>query len=365
MLRFFMIAILTCTSALAQTAPANASSSAPNPPAGIQQPKFHPENVGPNTVVLEIQGVCSGMGDGFTKPAPCVTQITRDQFLSMVTAVGVNAPNATSAAHRSFAESYVQLLALADAAEKAGIDKDPQFEELMRIVHVRTLGEAYRRYLEGKFGNPSQEEIEAYYKQSANKFETIKVERIIIPTASNRKLTGTPAENAKKLRELADQLHERAVNGEDMTLLQTDAYKALGLPAPPNTDMGSRRRGSFTPAIEAELFALKAGEVTKIEPEPFGLTIYRLRSRGVPPLEQLRGEILKEMHEKNVENTIKAVMDNVHTNLNLDYFTPATVAKVPPTRVMTPHPLELHPRTAPTTSAPEAASPNTTTAPKP
>jgi len=186
------------------------------------------------------------------------------------------------------------------------------------------------------------------------------VERVIVPTASTSKLAGTPAENAKKLKELVEKIHERAVNGEDMTLLQTDAYKALGLPAPPNTDMGSRRRGSFTPAIEADLFALKAGEVTKVESEPSGLTIYRLRSHGLPPLEQVRGEILKDMHVKNVENTIKAVMDNVHTNLNLDYFTPAPVSKIPNTHVMTPHPLELHPKTAPATSTPGGS-----TVPKP
>ncbi len=39
-------------------------------------------------------------------------------------------------------------------------------------------------------------------------------------------------------------------------------------------------------------------------------------------MDQLRPEILRDLHEKNVENTIKAVMDNVHTNLNLDFFTP-------------------------------------------
>jgi parvulin-like peptidyl-prolyl cis-trans isomerase-like protein len=356
MLRVFVIAMLTCASATAQTAPVTPPPSARNTPAGVQQPTFHPERVKADTVVLEIQGVCSGMGDGFTMPAPCVTKITRDQFLSMVTAVGVNSPNAPSAAHRSFAESYVQLLALADAAEKAGIDKDSQFEELMKIVRVRTLGEAYRRYLEAKFGNPSQEDVEAYYKQNTTKFETIKVERVIVPVAA-RKITGSPAEVAKKTRELAAQIRERAVNGEDMTLLQTDAYKTLGLPAPPNTDMGSRRRGSFQPSIEAELFALKAGEVTKIESEPAGLTVYRLRSRGVPPLEQLRGEILKEMHEKNVENTIKAVMDNVHTNLNLDYFTPAPVTRIPNTHLMTSHPLELHPKPATPATTPADGNP--------
>jgi len=359
MLRILLIVILTCACGLAQTAPATPSSS--NPPAAApQQPTFHPERVGPDTVVLEIQGVCSGLGDGVTKTAPCVTQITRDQFLAMVTAVGVNTPSTPPAQHRSFAESYVQLLALADAAEKAAIDKDPQFMELMKIVRVRTLGEAYRRYLEGKFNNLSQEDVEAYYKQNSSKFETIKVERVIVPVAA-RKITGTPDEIAKKTRELAAQIRERAVNGEDMTQLQTDAYKTLGLPAPPNVDMGSRRRGAFPPAIESELFALKAGEVTKIESEPAGLTIYRLRSRGVPPLEQLRGEIMKDLHEKNVESTVKAVMDNVHTNLNLDYFTPAQATKIPNTHVMTPHPLELHPKTGTPTPTPAGNTPATST----
>ena len=358
MLRIFLTAMLTCASAVAQllpapkNAPAGQSSQYSASPA--QQPTFHPERVGPDTVVVEIQGICSGLGDGSSKSAPCVTQITKDQFLSMVTAIGVNTPNSPTAAQRSFAEGYVQLLALADAARKAGVDKDPQYMELMRIVQVRTLGEAYKRYLEAKFGNPSQEEIETYYKQNGAKFEAIKVERVIIPVSS-RKLGGSAEEVAKKAKELADQIRQRAVNGEDMTVLQGDAYKALGLPAPPNTDMGTRRRGSFPQALEAQLFALKAGEVTKIEAEPAGLTIYRLRSRGIPTVDQLRPEILRDLHEKNVENTIKAVMDNVHTNLNLDFFTPVPVAKIPPTHVMTPHPLELHPKDGPPIQPPTDA----------
>ena len=359
MLRVFLTAMLTCASAVAQLLPAPKNSPAgsssqysANP---AQQPTFHPERVGPDTVVVEIQGICSGLGDGSSKPAPCVTQITKDQFLSMVTAIGVNNPNSPTASQRSFAESYVQLLALANAAEKAGVDKDPHFLELMKIVHIRTLGEAYKRYLEAKFGNPSQEEVETYYKQNGAKFEAIKVERVIIPVSS-RKFAGSPDEMAKKAKGLADQIRQRAVDGEDMTVLQGDGYKALGLPAPPNTDMGTRRRGSFPPALEAQLFALKAGEVTKIETEPAGYTIYRLRSRGIPTLDQLRPEILRDLHEKNVENTIKAVMDNVHTNLNLDFFTPAPVAKIPPAHVMTPHPLELHPKDGPPIQPPPDAT---------
>ena len=43
----------------------------------------------------------------------------------MVTAIGVNTPNSPAASQRSFAEGYVELLALANAAEKAGVDQAP------------------------------------------------------------------------------------------------------------------------------------------------------------------------------------------------------------------------------------------------
>jgi hypothetical protein len=359
MLRIFLTAILMCASAVAQLVPVprNQQPTSQIPMAPPEQPTFHPERVKPDTVVIEIQGVCSGVGEGAAKPTPCVTQITKDQFLNMVTAIGVNSPNSATPSQRSFAESYIQLLVLADAAEKAGINKDPQFMELMKIVQVRTLGEAYKRYLEGKFGNPSQEEIEAYYKQNTAKFETVSVDRVIVPLVNSRKTPVPQADVVNKAKELAKKIRERAVNGEDMTVLQGDAYKALGLPAPPNTDMGTRRRGSFPPAIEAELFALKSGEVTKIETEPSGLTVYRLRSRGVPTVEQLRAEILKDLHQKNVENTIKAAMDNVHSNLNLDFFTPVPAARIPATHVMTPHPLELHPKNGETIAAPADNTP--------
>lgn len=354
MLRIVLTAMLMCASAVGQLVPVPRTETSPSqvPMAPPEQPTFHPERVQPDTVVMEVQGVCSGLGEGAAKPSPCVTQITKDQFLNMVAAVGVNTATSATPSQRSFAEGYVQLLALADAAEKAGITKDPQVIELLKIVQVRTLGEAYKRYLEGKFGNPSQEDIDAYYKQNTAKFETVSVDRVIVPVVNSRKTPVPQTEVVNKAKELAIKIRERAANGEDMTVLQGDIYKTLGLPAPPNTDMGTRRHGSFPLAIETQLFALKSGEVTKVETEPAGLTIYRLRSRGVPTVEQLRTEILKDLHQKNVENTIKAVMENVHANLNLDFFTPAPAAKIPATHVMTPHPLELHPKNGQTVVAP-------------
>jgi len=313
--------MLMCASALCQTATSQQPPNFPKP-AIAQQQVFHPENVHPDTVVLEIQGVCSGLADGSSKTDPCATQITKDQFTTMIAAIGTSNPMmSTPAAQRSFAESYAQLLGLADAAHKAGFDKDPKFLELMRIVQIRTMAEEYRHFLEDKANNPSQEEVETYYKKNVARYEQIKVERVIIPPVSARRVSAASAADvSKKIKDLTNEIRERAVKGEDMNILQADVYKKLGLPAPPNTDMGSRRRGTLPGKLEAELFALKPGEVSRVETEPAGYTIYRLRTHDVPSLDSVRPEILRDLHKEYVENTIKTTMGRVNANLNMDYF---------------------------------------------
>jgi hypothetical protein len=319
--------MLASACALAQTAPAQSPSNIPVPQANQQV--FHPENVGPNTVVVEIQGACSGLGDGVVKQAPCVTQITKSQFAAMIAAIGTSNPMTTTAAQRNFAESYIQLLALANAAESAGVDKDPQFLELMKIMRLRTLSDFYRRSLESKASNPSPEEIQAYYKEHPAKYEQIRLERVIVPPARGN--AASAADASKKARDIAEQVRARAEKGEDMEILQAYAYKELGLPAPPPADLGVRRRGTLAANLESELFALKPGEVTKVEVEPAGFTVYRLRTRDLPSMESVKNELLRDMKLKYVSDAIKAAEDRVHSNLNLDYFTPhqAIVGPVP------------------------------------
>jgi len=310
-----------CASAAAQLAPAPAVPSGQKTSQIEVQPAFHPENVPADAVVMDIHGVCSGLGDGAAKAAPCETQITKKQFNTMLMAVMAGVSSSTApAAQRNFAESYAHLLALADAAQKSGIEKDPQFQELMKIVQVRTMAEAYRQFLQTKADNPAQSEIDAYYQQNTAKFEQIRLERVIIPPATGRRLPANVPDPNKKARDLASQIRERAVKGEDMTILQADAYKALGLPAPPNTDLGTRRRGTLPAALETELFGLKPGEVSQIHTEPAGFTIYRLRTHDVPRVDVVRNEILRDLHQNYVTEAIKAAEGRVSTDLNADFF---------------------------------------------
>jgi PPIC-type PPIASE domain len=324
MIRIFLTVLFAAASALAQTASAPAAqpivsgAQAPSIPSP-QQPAFNPDNVPPNAPVVTVHGVC-GNNAASAKPGSCETVITKEQFKAMLEGMNVTSQISTPAAMRSFAESYTNLLALADAGEKAGFDKDPHFLELIRIGRIRALAESYRHSLDEKFSNPSPEEIEAYYKENIAKYEALKVERIIIPNINPNRTPAARSEFEKQFQKLANDIHERAARGEETQKLQDEAYKALSLPSPPRTDLGLKRKGGLPAGIEKDLFPLRPGEVTRLEPEMSGLNIYKLRSRDTIPLEFVKAEIVRDLHQKNMEAAIKSVTGSVHSDLNDQFF---------------------------------------------
>jgi PPIC-type PPIASE domain len=319
--------VLAGASGLAQTAGTPAGSQSQSPqnarPAVLPATDSHQnspalEQVRPDAVVITIHGFCPG---GDPKSATCATSVTKEQFEHMISAMSVNTQLLNNpVAMRGFAESYVQSMALAEAAEKAGVDRQPDVEELMRIVRVRTLADAYRRYLQHKYSNPTNEEIEAYYKQNLARFDQVELDRIAIPRANPRLPKEAQADWQKKVQKLAAEISERAAKGEDMGKLQVEAYKALGVTPPLTTDLGAKRRGSLPAVLEQELFSLKSGEVGKLQSDAAAFTIYKVRSRTTLSLEQAKAEIVQQIQQKNFQTSIQEVVGGLHSDFHEQYF---------------------------------------------
>jgi hypothetical protein len=238
-------------------------------------------------------------------------------------------------AKRSIAKSYGDILALAAEGEKAGVEKDPQFQELLKVLRIRALADSYRRLLDEKYSHPSAEDIEAYYKQNAGKYERMAIDRVFIPKVNVKLPKDKRADFEKKAQQIATEIHERATKGEDVNKLQVEAYKTLGLIPPATTDLGARNRGSFPITIEQAVANLKTGEVSKIISDPTGFTFYKMRSRDILPLDAVKDEIVRTMSEKNKQAAIQSVLQNVHTDLNEQFFATPVVS---PPRTFPPRP---------------------------
>ena len=288
--------------------------------------------------------------------------VTKAEFEKM-TEAGSIAP----AMRRNFAQFYVELLVFNREAQKAGIDKDPKFQEFMRLMRMRTMGEFYRRQLDEKYRNPPQPELETYYKQNLARYEEIKLSRIFIP-AKNTSSPGN-SEWEKKAADLAKDIHDRVAKGEDLDKLQKEAYTTLSLTiAPPNTNVGNRRRGQMAPKEEQELFGLKPGEVSQVEQDPSGYIIYKVESKQTLPLENVKEEISREIYREKMEGKIKSAQASVKPEFNGQYFgVPAQPAAGrpggPPLAVdedrRPPRPTAPAPSKVPPGATPSNAAPNT------
>jgi hypothetical protein len=310
------------TQAQQQQATPTAQSSQPPAAVGSQPQPVLPAPVAPDAPVLTVHGVCpAGQTATPEKPESCTLVLTRTQFEALVSSLNVNNQAYAPPALRGFATNYATILGLAKAAENVGVDKDPRFLDLMKIARARALAESYRRYLQEKYGNPSADEIAAYYQQNVSKFEQMKIERIHIPKVDPTRPQDRRPEFEKKARQLAADIRERAARGEDVTSLQAEVYKTLGLKTqPPQTELSVSPKPTFPANVEQEINALKAGEVTKVEFEPSGFNIYKVRVRNTVPLEQAKGQIVREISQKNIDDALKAATSGVHSDLNEQYF---------------------------------------------
>jgi hypothetical protein len=320
---------------------AQAQQPAPPPAQSSQSPAVgsKPQPVQPvapvatDAPVLTVHGICpAGQTAPADKPDACTIVLTRAQFEALVASLNVNNTNYPPPALRGFATDYAKILALASAGEKAGVEKDPRFQDLMRITRARVLAESYRRSLQEKYANPSEEEIAAYYKQNVDKFEQVKIDRIHVPKVDPTRPQDRRPDFEKKASQLASDIRERAARGEDVTSLQVEVYKTLGLKAqPPQTELSTNPKPTFPANVEQDINALKAGEVTKVELEPSGFNIYKVRSRNTMLMEQARTLIVREISQKNIDEALKAATSGVTSDLNEQYFSLRHAA--PPQRI--------------------------------
>ena len=280
---------------------------------------IRPDQLAPDAAIITIKGFCPGSAS--KDASACFTTITKQQFSNMISAMSFNPQMANNpVAVKAFAESYVQALLIADAAERSGMDKDPQFQELMRIIRVRTLADSYRRQLQQKNSNPSSEQIENYYRQNAGKFDQIELDRIAIPLSNPKLAKEAQADFRQKAQSMATQARIRLMAGEDPGKVQAETYHALGLTPPLTTDLGTKRLGSLPGPLEHELFALKPGEVSSVQSDPSSLTIYKVRTRSTLPLERVRTEIAQDIQQQEIQSALQAITGGIKADFNDQYF---------------------------------------------
>jgi hypothetical protein len=277
--------------------------------------------------VITIRGLCAeGAGSSGQPGNSCSKQITQKEFERLLHALNPGGQNVSSSGRQNLAQAYVEALAFADAARKAGTEDTEEFREVMFWVRLRTIGDLYRRNLQEKYRTPEPEEIDSYYQQHLGSFERVHLLRILVPRENFS--GGDKSEFDKKALAAAQAARTRAVNGEALEQIQKDVYTGLDLDQPPATDLGTYQRADFIEKEAADVFSLQPGEVSPLETEIKSYVIYKVASKETLTEAQVKAEIIREIAQRKYRDALKAVMDSAHADFNEEYFGP--MAPKPP-----------------------------------
>jgi hypothetical protein len=378
----------------ADASPAPPPSSVPQnpamPPGAAAKPPAEPE-LPETAIVLTIKGVCSpavkaaaakpASGKTATtaaaKTADCKTELTRAQFEKIAKAVS---PTITPQLKRQLESALPRFMAMSQAATAKGLEKTEQFQELMKIVRMQVLTQELQRSVQEQAEKITPEDVDTYYQKNQEAYQQFSLDRLFIP----RLKQATPASDEKDLTEeqrkakeaedkakqeqgqqelnkLAEDLRVRAAAGEDFAKLQKEAFEAAGEKVDnPTVNLPKVRRTGLPPA-HAAVFDLKVGEVSQVISDNGGHYVYKVVSKEVLPLDQVKDEIHNKLKSERMKELMDKYTNSFEAVPNEAYFGPPTapgaMRGAPPPRMHPPMPPQRPPQDS---GPPPAANPPTT-----
>jgi hypothetical protein len=395
----WLLCVLMGTLAWGQAAP----NAPPTPPAASQpaapaKPAPPPDKsaeVPANAPVITVIGVCPAQPKPAAKaatPKPasmtktsaanCKTVITKAEFEKLASGI---APNITPQLKRQLANVLPRLIAMSDEARKKGLDKTPQYDEIVKFAKMQILSQQLQHKIQEDAAKVPPADVEDYYKKNPEAFEQFSLDRLFVPRTKQEepeakdakeeekdaKLTDEEKQkkedeekakseaNEQEMTKLADALRARAAAGEDFVKLQKEAFDAAGMKIEsPTVNLPKVRRTGLPPA-HASVFDLKQGDVSQVISDNGGHYIYKVVSKEELPFDQVKEEIHSKLQAERTKDMMEKVSNSFKTETNEAYFGPPSPGGMPgppPRRI--PNPRMPPGPTTPQAPPPSAQSPS-------
>jgi bifunctional DNA-binding transcriptional regulator/antitoxin component of YhaV-PrlF toxin-antitoxin module len=288
--------------------------------------------------VITIPGVCNPHAAATANSADCKLVVTRAEFEKLMKTV---APTAPAFAKRQIASRYAVILVMSNEAEKLGLDKGEQFDEMMKLSRMQVLAQQLQKNLQEKADAIPVPEEQNYYNQHRADYEEASLQRLFIPKSKQlepSKQAMSEADSQKEQQDAeaamkteADALQKRAAAGEEFAKLQDEAFQFAGLKAKaPDTHVPNARRTTL-PATQRQVFDLQAGQVSPLIPDNAGYFVYKMGDKQTLPLDKVKEEIHATLRGERLQAETKKLEESAKPSLNDQYFGPAPAAAGPQT----------------------------------
>jgi hypothetical protein len=291
-------------------------------------------NLPPGTPVITINGVCEAPKAGApAAKSGCTTTITRAEFEKLADSLQ---PNMPPQVRKQLATQYPQILFMSQQARKRGLEQNPHYLQVLKFTKMELLKLELERSFQEEADKVPESEINDFYQKNSSNFEQTTFLRVFVPKTRETdtpKEGATPAEaeavrksSEAEMKSVAEDLHARAVAGEDFDKLQKEAYEVAAVKATPPPTMNANIRRGNLPGPQSPVFDLKPGELSGVLNDPTGYYFFKVVSKTTPPLAQAQDEIRTTLRTQRLQAMRQAMLSSVSADLNQDYFGDAPAA---------------------------------------
>jgi parvulin-like peptidyl-prolyl isomerase len=219
-------------------------------------------------------------------------------------------------------DAYIEMDLVAEAAKKAGLEKDPEFRKMLELAKKKLLINAYaKKQFESMVVSDS--EAKEYYQKHADKFklpEKVHARHILL-------------KDEKKAKEVIAQL--KGLQGEALKkkFIELAKKESTGPTGPKGGDLGFFTKDQMVLPFSKAAFALKKGEVSaKPVKTQFGWHVIYLEDRKptqTVPFDAAKEKIIAKLRQERFAEKMKKETESLKKAAKITIEAPAAQASAP------------------------------------
>jgi len=279
----------------------------PAPPAPQAAPPAAP--ITPDTVVAEVDG----------------KKYTAGEIDKLIASLPQQYQQSARMRPEMFLSQYFTFQHLAEEAEKANLDKQAPYKDLIALQRMQVLAQAESNEYKDHIVITTEDQ-EKFYNEKPDRFKQVKVKVIHLtfsvtpdkPGPDGKKMMSEAEAKAK-----ADELRKQILAGEDFGKLAKENSDDK-TSAAKDGDFGTISKNSPYPQpVKDAVFALKQGEVSEPVKQGNGFYLIRAESVVLQPINEVRAQIIDELRQARYLEWMKGFQTRFTVKVeNPAYFAP-------------------------------------------
>lgn len=227
--------------------------------------------------------------------------ITESEFVEQIRSLPREFRSIAVERRKEFLEDMLSERLLVEEAEKRGVEKDPEVQDLLKAARRKIiLAKLIEQEVDGKL-QLGKDEARAYYDSHQEEFMTpllLRASHILVKT-----------------EEEARGIHQRIVAGEVFEDLAR--AHSIDTTASRGGDIGFFQQGQLVKEFEVAAMALEPGQVGEVVKSSFGYHVLKLTDRLQPSLREfkaVRGAIEERLLNQKRTELLKKLIEKLRSD---------------------------------------------------